>query len=343
MNRIFKILIFFLAIVLLIASAVFCYFFVGKAPVAKNITWGVDFSQMQAESLKLNWKATYSAIINDLGAKNIKIHTQWDWVEGKKDNFYFDDIDWQLAQANAKGVSIIYVVGMKSGRWPECHIPTWASSLTKDQEQQELLQYIKTVVLRYKDNGAIVSWQVENEPLFKFGECPSWYYDDANFLQKEIQLVKYLDPSRPVIVSDSGEQSGWFEAAKIADVVGITMYREVWAHVSDGWGFYVKSFLSPVTYWRKSILIQKIFGKNVICIELQAEPWASRTFYDVPLAEQAKTMNPEIFRRNIEYAKNTGLDKFYFWGVEWWYWMKTTQNQPQIWNEAKKLFSGQGR
>ena len=76
-----------------------------------------------------------------------------------------------------------------------------------------------------------------------------------------------------------------------------------------------------------------------MCVELQAEPWASKPFYTVSLETQAKTMNPEIFKQNIEYAKNTGLDKFYLWGVEWWYWMKEKQNQPQIWNEAKNLFS----
>ena len=50
-------------------------------------------------------------------------------------------------------------------------------------------------------------------------------------------------------------------------------------------------------------------------------------------------MNPKIFGQNVEYAKQTGLNKFYFWGVEWWYWMKTVQGQPEIWNEAKALFN----
>jgi len=27
-------------------------------------------------------------------------------------------------------------------------------------------------------------------------------------------------------------------------------------------------------------------------------------------------MNPQIFEQNIEFAKESGLDKFYFWGVE---------------------------
>jgi GH35 family endo-1,4-beta-xylanase len=338
-KKIFKMVILIVVIIFIIFTAVFCFFFVGSAPVSQNITWGVDFSQMQSESLGLNWKENYSAIIDDLGAKNIKLHTQWDWVEGKQDNYYFGDIDWQMAQAKSKGVKIIYVVGMKSGRWPECHIPVWANNLSEQQQQDELLAYIKEVVLRYKDNLAIINWQVENEPLFKFGQCPSWYYKNDNFLKKEIALVKFLDPSRPVIVSDSGEQSSWFGAAKDADIVGITMYREVWAHVADGWGFYFKSFLSPVNYFRKAFLIQKIFGKNVMCIELQAEPWASKPFFDVPLKEQAKSMNLKIFKEDVEFAKQTGLDKFYFWGVEWWYWMKTTQNQPEIWNEAKTLFS----
>ena len=73
-----------LLIIFILALAVFCYFFVGSAPVAQKIIWGVDFSQMQAESLELNWKEVYSAAINDLGAKHIKLHTQWDWIEGRK-------------------------------------------------------------------------------------------------------------------------------------------------------------------------------------------------------------------------------------------------------------------
>jgi hypothetical protein len=336
MKKTVKIILFFLVVILVLGFAVFCYFFIGKAPASKDITWGVDFSQMQAESLGLNWQEAYSAIINDLGAKNIKLHTQWDWVEGKMDDYYFYDIDWQIDQAKKNNVNIIYVVGMKSGRWPECHIPVWAKNLSKEKQQEEVLEYIEKIVLRYKKSNSIIYWQVENEPLFNFGKCP-WY--DKDFLKKEVELVKSLDPSRQVIISDSGEQSSWFGVAEVGDIVGITMYREVWAHILDGWGFYFKSFLSPVTYWRKAVLIKKIFNKDVMCIELQAEPWASKPFYDVPLQEQEKTMNLEKFKQNIEYAKKTGLDKFYFWGVEWWYWMKTVQNQPQIWNEAKILFN----
>lgn len=321
------------------AAVIFCYFFVGSSPVPKNITWGVDFSQMQAENLKLNWKEAYSAIIDDLGAKNIKLHTQWDWIEGKKDDYYFDDIDWQINQAEQNDVKIIYVIGMKTGRWPECHIPTWANGLSEKDQQSELLKYITEVVQRYKNSKAVAYWQVENEPLFNFGQCPSWYYQNDDFLKTEVNLIKSLDSSRQIIVSDSGEQSSWFGAAKIGDIVGITMYRDVWAHITDGFGFNFNSFLSPVTYWRKALLIKKIFGRNVICIELQAEPWTSKPFYDVPLPEQEKTMNPDLFEKNIEYAKETGLDKFYFWGVEWWYWLKVNRNQPAIWNEAKQLFN----
>jgi len=339
MRKFLKISVIFLIIILVVLAIVFCYFFVGTAPAAKNIVWGADFSQMQAQSLGLDWKETYSAIMDDLGAKNIKLHTQWDWVEGQKNTYFFNDIDWQLSEAKAKGVKIIYVVGMKSGRWPECHIPTWVDDLSEQQQKDATLDYIKETVQRYKDNEAITYWQVENEPLFYFGNCPEWYYKDANFLKQEVALVKLLDPSRKVIISDSGEGSMWFGAAKVGDIIGTTMYREAWAHISDNFGFSFRYSFPPVYYLRKAMLIKEIFDKDVICIELQAEPWVFKPFYDVPLAEQAKTMNPEIFSSNVEYAKKTGLDKFYFWGVEWWYWMKDKQNQPQIWNEARQLFN----
>jgi len=335
MAKFIKIIILILIIIFAVLAGVFYYFFIGSAPVDGNIKWGVDFSQMQSEALGLSWQENYLAILNDLGVKNIKLHTQWDFVEGKKGEYFFNDIDWQINHAESARTKMIYVVGMKTGRWPECHIPGWAESISKAEQQKEILKYIEKVVSRYKNSDSIIAWQVENEPFFKFGECP-WY--DEDFLKKEVELVKSIDPARPIIISDSGEQSLWGEAAQIGDIVGITMYRKVWGKITDNAGFYIDSFLPSINYYRKAEMIKNIYGKDVICIELQAEPWAQKPFYDVPLKEQEKTMDLEQFKKNIEFAKNTGLKEFYLWGAEWWYWLKEKQNKPEIWNEARILF-----
>jgi hypothetical protein len=49
-------------------------------------------------------------------------------------------------------------------------------------------------------------------------------------------------------------------------------------------------------------------------------------------------MNPKMFNEGVVFASKTGLGTYYFWGTEWWYWMKTKHNQPEIWNQATKLF-----
>ena len=332
MTKTFMILLLILVILLLF----FIYiFFIAKAPEQKNITWGVNFSQAQVEFLKLDWQKAYLAVLEDLGAKNIKLITNWDWIEGKKGSYYFDDIDWQIEQAQKNKAKIIYVVGMKTGRWPECHLPGWANNLSKKEQQETLLEYIKEVVLRYKDSNVIVAWQAENEPFFDFGECP-WY--DEDFVAKEVNLIKSLDSSRPVIVSDAGEQSLWFKPAKIGDIVGTTLYRKVWVHITDDFGFHLASPLAPNSYWIKAQIIKKLFGKKVINVELQAEPWFPDIFKEMSLPQQEKLMSVAQFRKNIDYAKQTGLDEFYLWGTEWWYWLKEVHNKPEIWNEAKKLF-----
>ena len=306
-----------------------------KVPVASRITWGVNFSQMQAEDLRIDWKKMYLAILEDLGARHIKLMTQWDFVEDKKGVFYFNDIDWQIQEAQKHNANIIYVVGMKSGRWPECHLPNWVDGMTKQEQQDALLIYINESVNRYKNSKSIIAWQVENEPLFNFGECP-WY--DKDFLKKEVALVKSLDNTRPVIISDSGEQSLWLSAAKIGDMVGVTMYRKLWFGQPSGFGFYATFPIPPSYYYQRAQLVKYLYGKKVIGVELQAEPWAYKKYHDVSLKEQEKTMNVNQFKKNVEYAKSTGFDTLYFWGTEWWYWLKENQNRPEIWNEARKLF-----
>ncbi|MBI2054165.1 MAG: endo-1,4-beta-xylanase [Candidatus Staskawiczbacteria bacterium] len=334
MKRI-KIFLAFLALFFALFLAVFFYLFVGKAPKQENIVFGVNFSQKGAESLRIDWKEIYLAVLDDLKIKKLKLLTHWDLVEKEEGIYYFDDLDWQVEQAEQRGVKLIFVLGIKTGRWPECHDPEWAGNLTLEKEQEELMEYIKGMVLRYKYSSAIYAWQVENEPLVNFGECP---WRDKYFWKKEIELVKSIDDSRPVVASDSGENSFWFSAAKNGDIVGITIYRKVWGHITDSLGFYINLPYSPVYYWRKAQLIKKIFNKEVISTELQAEPWGPVPFYNLSLKEQEKSMNEAVFKRNIEYARRTGLKEFYLWGAEWWYWMKETQNKPQIWNEAKNLF-----
>ncbi|MFA5431402.1 MAG: endo-1,4-beta-xylanase [Candidatus Paceibacterota bacterium] len=309
------------------------YFFVGFANQAKKMTWGINFSVKQTDFLKLESKETYLAILNDLKPKNLKISVYWDLIEKEKGVYDFSELDWQMKEAEKRNVSVILAIGMKVPRWPECHLPTWARDLSKEQQQAEILNILKEVVSRYKNSSALSMWQVENEAFLKFGACP-WI--DEGFLKEEISFVKINDPKHKVLVTDSGELSFWFKVSQVGgDVVGVTTYRNVWQQQIRA---YVSYLFPPVFYNRRADLVKNIFNQKVIGVELQAEPWCTNSIMNSSLEEQEKTMNLAQFKKNVEFAKNTGMDTFYFWGAEWWYYMKTVYNNSEIWDEAKKLF-----
>lgn len=311
----------------------FGYFFIGKSRPAEKMVWGVDFSQKHAKYLGLDWKKVYLAVFDDLGARNLKISAYWDLIESEEGKYNFEDLDWQIKEAEKQRAKIILAIGLKVPRWPECHMPDWANGLSKKEQQTRISKLVEEIVLRYKDSPAINIWQIENEPFFPFGKCP---WTDKEFLKEEIKLARSLDNHRHrVLISDSGEGSFWINAAKLGDMVGTTMYKRAWF---SQFGFYIRYPLPPVFYGRKAAIIKKLFGKRVICVELQAEPWCPVLLYDCPTEEQQKTMNFEQFQKNIEFAKKTGFDEFYLWGVEWWYWMREKQNNSAIWDEAKNLF-----
>lgn len=307
---------------------------VGHAPERDDISWGVTFSQKYARDLGLDWQEAYIAMLDDLGVKKVRIPIYWDFVEQEEGVYYFEEVDWMLEQAFEREVEVIPVIGIRVPRWPECHVPYWAEDLEKEKQQESILALIEDIVLKYKDNEYISYWQVENEPfLVTFGEC-AWA--DKNFLKQEIALVRKLDPGTPILVSESGELSSWFQGSNIADTIGTSLYRQTWWHAIGGG--YFKIPVTPVHYYRKAMIVERLFDANVICTELQAEPWGPAPTFAISLDEQAKSMNIEKFRENIAYAQRTGLSEFYFWGVEWWYWMKIEHGDNEYWEEAKKLF-----
>jgi len=330
-----KIFIIFYTILGTLFILVIFFFFIGWQKPAQNINWGVVFSQRHAYYLGLDWKENYLAILDDLGAKNLKLIAYWDLIEKERGVYDFSDLDWQIKEAEKRGAKVLLVIGRRVPRWPECFIPKW-TLYPKDIHKKALLEYIGEVVKRYKDNPTIWAWQVENEPFFPFGKCPP---PDEELLKKEIEVVKSLDTQkRPVVVSESGEIPLWFKAAKFGDIVGHTLYRKVWVSQLHT---YFKYPFPPVYYGQKAWLIKKIFKKPVICVELQAEPWGPVLLYDLPLEEQRKTMDLDKFKEVINFARNTGEDTFYLWGAEWWYWLKEKHKDSAIWQEAQKLFRSQ--
>ncbi len=331
MNRKIVFVIFGMLVLLIVGIG---WFFVGNASQSENIVWGVNFSQKHAQDLGLDWREAYLAILQDLGVKHLKIITHWDLLEPNKDEFCFDDLDWQIDEAEKHSAEILLVIGMKTGRWPECHIPRWAENLSKEDREKEILELLAQIIFRYRDSASISAWQIENEPFFPFGRCPKI---DKEFLKQEIGLARSLDTgNRPIVVSESGEFSFFTKSARLGDIVGITMYKKVWLKELN---IYIKYPLPPIFYARRAQIIEKIFNKKVICVELQAEPWGPVLLYGLPVEEQKKTMNLELFKESVEFARDTGLDQFYLWGSEWWYWLKTTRGSSEIWDYAKTIIN----
>jgi len=331
MKKIYRSIFIIFILILGLALAIFSYFLFCAPKKAENIKWGVNFSQTQARDLGLDWKQAYLSILDDLKAKELKIATQWDILEPERDKYSFSDLDWQIKEAEKRNAKVILAIGMKTPRWPECHIPLWAENLSDESRQDKVLSLLKEIISRYKNENSIWAWQVENEPFFDFGECPE---TNEDFVKQEVQLVKSMD-SRPVIISESGENSLWLKAGKLADIVGVTLYKRVYSKEVN---MYLTLPYPPMFYFSKAKLVKKLYGKDVMCVELQAEPWTPHLIFNDSLDEQKKTMDLNQFKKNIEFAKKTGFDSFYFWGAEWWYFMKDKQNQPEIWNEAKLLF-----
>ena len=304
-------------------------------PRAKHIDYGVTFSEPYAKSLGLDWKQVFIASLDDLKVKNFRLSAYWDEVEKQQDIYSFDDLDFQVDQASAKGAKIVLAVGRRLPRWPECHEPDWIHNLSTDALNNSQLSYMETVVRRYQDNPNIIMWQVENEPfLGSFGICPPL---DSLFLDKEIALVKKLDPSRPVLITDSGELNFWQKAGSRGNVFGTTFYRYVFSDVLK------RYWTNPIPAWFyrfKGGLLRLLHpGKPIIIIELEAEPWTTKGILSTPVDEQFKTMSLDHFNTITAVARATGFSPQYLWGVEWWYWMKTTQNHPEFWDKAKELMN----
>lgn len=300
----------------------------------EKMDFGVSYSPVFARSLGLDWQKAYLDILDGLAVKKIRLASYWTEVEKEKGKYDFSETDWLLNEARSRNVKVILSFGIKVPRWPECFIPSFYMN-DKAERERALLDYEYVLIERYKSYDNVEIWQAENEPFLPFGSCPTGAID-GDLVSREVAQVKLLDPARPVMVTDSGELSLWYQAAKRADIFGTTLYRTIYKPQLG----YFDYPIGPNFFRTKALFIDLFANqKNIMISELQAEPWGPQWLNEMSLEEQYKSMSPQKLEDIAEYARKTNFSAAYLWGAEWWYWLKTEKGNSDMWDTAKKIIN----
>ena len=319
-----------------LAFLTFAFYLVSWYGVSErgSTVFGVTFSTVMARELGLDPRETFDAILDDLEVNLIRVPVYWSDIERESGKFDFSEYDYFFRRAEEKSIKVIPVVGRKLPRWPECHIPEWSRSLPQGDFQNRVENEIEAIVRGYADSSAIYRWQIENEPFHIYGSGCADKKISAADIDVEIRLVRSLD-SRPIMLTDSGEQGIWATSLSRAEYLGISTYYQVWNDTLK----VVRFPFGPGFYSIKAWLVNLFYPDGrIIVSELQAEPWGPVLLPHFDLDFQLRLMNEKRFREVIRRARLAGFEENILWGVEWWFWLKKVENKPGMWEEARKIF-----
>jgi hypothetical protein len=200
--------------------------------------------------------------------------------------------------------------------------------------------FIARVVERYKQRKGIVGWQLEHEAVDPLGVEHSWRLDVA-FVAKEMEAIRSLDPSRPIMLNGflptslPVRLSQWWRtrdqgdslavAQRMADIVGIDYYpRHALATIGSK-TLYLDGGKSPWQQARRKRLFAwtRVHGQQLIIAEGQAEPWETVTTPPNPSEQGMYSCLPERIITNYNTCMRWSqaeapLYAYLFWGAEYW-------------------------
>jgi len=298
-------------------------------PARTNYTFGTSFSKRQAETLGLDWKANFTALLDDAQVRSFRLMSYWNGIEYNRGAFDFASLDWQMDEAAKRGAKVSLAIGLRQPRWPECHAPEWTESLETSAFRQALYAFLEKVVKRYEHHPALENFQLENEAFaWWFGQCR--FSPDHQQLAEEYNLVdSWTD--KPIWMSLS-DQYGIPVYPPIADGLGYSLYTKVYNNIMPGT---YASPSPPVWYHRlRADILRLLYHREMFLHELQLEPWGPRDIQYLSREEQDVTMDAGRIHYNLLLARKIGFDHVYTWGSEWWYWRKV-QGDNTIWNAVK--------
>ena len=300
---------------------------------SEKTQYGVTFSTRQVKKFNENPDDVLRELLDDIGFRRFRLMSYWDEIESNKGTYDYSVLDSQIQAIKQRGGEVTLAIGLRQPRWPECFLPNWAIETTPGSYRKELDSFIKNTVERYRYNPTVISWQLENEfHLDAFGNCPD---HDRRRLIEEYALVKSIDNSKPVIMSLANNYFGFPVGDPRPDQFGVSVYSKVYE------GKFLNRYITyPFPSWYyggRAGITELLTGKRSILHELQLEPWGPQDIWDMTITEQDKSMSTVRMRRQLRFAKQTGMKTIDLWGAEWWYWRKYTLNDPAPWYTVKQL------
>jgi hypothetical protein len=283
---------------------------------------GASFSARRATEAGLEWRPALRRLL-ELDLDPIRLSAYWVDVERQG----YDDLDWQLDEVARAGRSAVLTVGMKAMGWPEFYLPSYLQPSPRARGEiassrpalvTGVLEFVQEIVERYRGYPALMSWQVENEPLNISGPHRRWI--GPQLLRRELAIVRQGDPGRPVVlnafahfnrlldtVSNPRGQGvpRLLELLLPGDLLGLDVYLRIGrrqlgfdrvARADSAWA-------SEAERWRQEA---EQGGRQAWITEAQAEPWGPGGFSPTDLATL------------VEGVRRAGYRTVLLWGAEHW-------------------------
>lgn len=312
---------------------------------------GISFRPLQAEALGVDPGSALTTLL-EYPFQVIRLAAYWNRLEPEPGRFEPGELDQMLEAATRAGKQVIVGVGaVKNFGYPEFFVPPHhldrplpERTLITPEQHPELLDaaaaVITRIVTRYKDQNAIVAWQVEHEAVDPLGLEHSWRLSEA-FAAAEVEAVRAADPGKPVLMNGflptSGPvalMQGWRTrdqgdslavAQRLADIVGLDVYPRHALASAGQFTAYLDGSAGRSQRGRRERLLDQArsAGRRLMIAEGQAEPWEAVTTPPSPAGRVMYSCRPEDlitnYSRSVRWAgERSVLDAYLFWGAEYW-------------------------
>jgi hypothetical protein len=316
-------------------------------------TFGANFSCKRAAWLGLDCMRTLERLLDDLGVRRFRLVVYWSEAEPAPGRYDWRAIDAQLDALHARGAKAVVVIGMKGPRWPEFWFPHWLERMTSIPAegypedaalvQDYLFPYLEAAAKHLAAHPAVEAIQVENEPFVYYRGHANKRHLRPALVAREIETVRRATGGRlPTVVS----HASWFRGDPTpswildhADVLAQSVYtkrqRGPWP-----WLYLFPYQLGPLTPdlpGQARAAARR--GKELWIGELQAEPYeqATRDPRVLPTHE-LRSFSVAWLERNVTLARRSGATRVYFWGAEWWAYLRERRGDEALWRAARAYF-----